>query len=563
MNEVTHPWLRVYAELGLDWSVLPDIPAHTLSGYIRAHAKAFPDREALVDLGASISYRKLDQLADRFANLLLSQGCRRGDVLGIHLPNTPQYVVAFVAAARLGVVVTSISPLLTAPEIRHQACDASVKVLLTSAPLFQAGIKPVVDQIPSLTHVIVSGMQDMVPGAEAVTLADDHHGQVGQVGRIELCALKSALDGQSDTPVAEAGDVEQILYLQYTGGTTGLPKGAKLSSRNLFINNAQADVFYGYRVGEEVVASAFPLFHIGGAAVLFNALRTASTIILVPDPRNLQLFCAQMQRRRPTVIAAVPVLYQMLVAHELFRALDFSSLRIAVSGGAPFSATDIARLEALIGPGKFCEVYGMTETSPVSTLNPARRLKPGFVGIPVPGTEVRIVDTENGTCTMPTGEPGEIIASGPQVMHGYLNLPDASASALRVLDGRTWMFTGDIGFMDADGYVKVCDRSKDMLIVGGFKVFSVEIENKLLELPQIAGCAVIGRADPDRPGNEIVQLHVLKSSSCEHGDEQLRGIITEFCRANMAPYKVPKEILFRAAMPLTSVGKIDKKALRG
>jgi long-chain acyl-CoA synthetase len=550
MNEVTHPWLRVYAELGLDWSVLPDIPAHTLSGYIRAHAKAFPDREALGDLGASLSYRKLDQLADRFANLLLSQGCRRGDVLGIHMPNTPQYVVAFIAAARLGVVVTSISPLLTAPEIRHQACDASVKVLLTSAPLFQAAIKPVVDQIPSLTHVIVSGMQDE-------SLADDRY------GRPELCALKSALDSQPDTPVAEAGDVEQILYLQYTGGTTGLPKGAKLSSRNLFINNAQADVFYGYRVGEEVVASAFPLFHIGGAAVLFNALRTASTVILVPDPRNLELFCAQMHRRKPTVIAAVPVLYQMLVAHEAFRTLDFSSLRIAVSGGAPFSATDIARLEALIGPGKFCEVYGMTETSPVSTLNPARRLKPGFVGIPVPGTEVRIVDVEHGTRTMPPGEPGEIIASGPQVMHGYLNLPEASASALRVLDGRTWMYTGDIGFMDEDGYVKVCDRSKDMLIVGGFKVFSVEVENKVLELSQIASCAVVGRPDPDRAGNEIVQLHVVKSSACEHGDEQLRGIITEFCRANMAPYKVPKEILIRETMPLTSVGKIDKKALRG
>jgi long-chain acyl-CoA synthetase len=557
MNEVTHPWLRVYAELGLDWSVLPDIPAYGLSGYIRAHANTFPDREALVYLGSAISYRELDQLADRFASLLLSQGCRRGDVLGIHLPNTPQYVVAFVAAARLGVVVTSISPLLTAPEIRHQACDARVKVILTLTQLFQATIKSAVDGIPSLTHVIVSGPQDLVPGAEAVSVSD------GLLGQVELCAMKSALDSQPDTPVAEAGDVDQVLYLQYTGGTTGLPKGAKLSSRNLFINNAQADVFYGYRVGEEVVASAFPLFHIGGAAVLFNALRTASTVILVPDPRNLQLICAEMQRRMPTVIAAVPVLYQMLVANELFRSLDFSSLRIAVSGGAPFSATDIARLEALIGPGKFCEVYGMTETSPVQTLNPARRLKPGFVGIPVPGTEVRIVDAEHGTRTMPPGEPGEIIASGPQVMHGYLNLPDASASALRVLDGRTWMYTGDIGFMDEDGYVKVCDRSKDMLIVGGYKVFSVEVENKLLELPQIAGCAVVGRPDPDRPGNEIVVLHVLKSPACDRGDDELRSIIIEFCRANMAPYKLPKEILFRDAMPLTSVGKIDKKALRG
>jgi long-chain acyl-CoA synthetase len=231
-----------------------------------------------------------------------------------------------------------------------------------------------------------------------------------------------------------------------------------------------------------------------------------------------------------------------------------------LSGGAPFAEADIARLEAVIGAGKVCEVYGMTETGPVQTCNPPGRIKSGFVGIPVPGTEVRIVDVVERTKTMPLGEPGEIIAAGPQVMSGYLNRPEENA--LRTFDGHTWMYTGDIGFMDEEGYVKLCDRSKDMLIVGGFKVFSVEVENKLLEMKEIAMCAVIGRADPDRPGSEIVQLHVQRSAACELDDAALRDRILEFCRANMASYKVPKELFFPAALPLTAVGKIDKKALR-
>ncbi len=549
-----HPWSSTYEKLGLDWSVIPAIPEYTLSGYIREYARSYPEREAIVYLGAAISYAELDRLADRFAAWLRDHGCRKGDVLGVHLPNTPQYVVAFVAAARLGMVTTSISPLLKPAEIRHQARDAGISVLLTLAPLFEAAVSPVLSEVASLRHVLVSGPVDMVPGQTAVAL------EPRRVGEVEVLSLAAALAHPSDAPVPEAGEFEQVLYLQYTGGTTGSPKGAKLSSRNLFINNAQADVFYGYRVGKEIVASAFPLFHIGGAAVLFNALRTASTAILVPDPRNLDMFCGEMKRRPPTVIAAVPALYQMLVAHPVFRELDFASLRIAASGGAPFAEADIARLEALIGAGKVCEVYGMTETSPVQTCNPPKRVKPGFVGIPVPGTEVRIVDVVDRTKTMPLGEPGEIIAAGPQVMSGYLNRPDDDA--LRSFDGRTWMYTGDIGFMDEEGYVKLCDRSKDMLIVGGFKVFSVEVESKLLELPEIAACAVVGRPDPERAGSEIVQLHVQKAAGCDLDDEALRGRILEFCRANMAGYKVPKEILLPAALPLTAVGKIDKKALR-
>lgn len=554
MKDTPRPWLNTYRELGLDWQTLPALPPLTLSGYVAEHARRFGERDALVFAGHGINYAQLDGQASRLARALTTLGCQRGDVLGIQLPNVPQYVVAFVAAARLGMVCTSVSPLLTSGEVRHQANDAGVSIMLTLTELYPGATAPVAEDIPTLRHVILTGAGDSLSGADV-----DLPSAPAGVGLHSYTALLSA---QVDTALPEDGCLDDVMYLQYTGGTTGLPKGAQLTGRNVLMNNAQADLFYGYVPGEEIVASAFPLFHIGGAAVLFNALRTASTFFLIPDPRNIDAFCAEMAKRPPTVIAAVPALYQMLLTSDQFRGLDFSSLKLAVSGAAPFSEADIAALETVIGKGRFCEVYGMTETSPVQTLNPAARLKPGFVGIPLPGTEVRIVDSDDGRSPLPPGEPGEIIVSGPQVMPGYLNLPQASAEALRELDGQTWMFTGDIGFMDEDGYVKVCDRSKDMLIVGGYKVFSVEIENKLQALEDVAVCAVVGRADDKRPGNEIVQLHVQKSPTCALDDEALKATITAFCREHMAPYKVPREIFIIDAIPLTAVGKIDKKALR-
>lgn len=552
------PWLATYEAMGLDWQRVPDIPEYTLSDYVRAHASDFGDREALVYLGTGIDYRELDRLADRFANLLRSLDCRAGDVIGIHLPNTPQYAVAMVGAARLGVVTTSIAPLMTSGEIAHQANNAGIKILLTLDDLFESVVQPIAADMPSLRTVLVSGATDLIaasPGARV---------PVSRLGDTQVLGLTDALAQSTDEPVSATVDLDEVLYLQYTGGTTGPPKGAELTSRNLLLNNAQADIFYGYRTGLETVASAFPLFHIGGAAVLLNALRMAATLMLIPDPRDIDHFVAEMQARPPTVLAAVPALYQMLLNNAAFRALDFSQLRTAISGAAPFSEQEIERLEAVIGTGRFCEVYGMTETSPVQTLNPPQRFKPGYVGVPLPGTEVRIVDAESGEQPMPPNTAGEIIACGPQVMRGYRGMPEATGEALRQHDGRTWMHTGDIGFMDDEGYVRVCDRRKDMLIVGGYKVFSVEVESKVQTLPFVEMCAVVGRPDRERPGNEVVRLFVQRTAGAtDAGDqEEHEAEIVALCRSSMAPYKVPREIHFVDALPLTSVGKIDKKALR-
>ncbi|MFT6339443.1 MAG: long-chain acyl-CoA synthetase [Alcanivorax sp.] len=552
MTSDNRPWLSTYESLGYDWHTLPALPEKTLSDYVRDYAEQFPDREALVFLGQAITYQQLDHLADRMAALFTAQGARAGDVLGLQMPNTPQYVVAFIAAARLGMVSTSISPLMTPPEITHQANDAQVKILFTLMSFWQTSMPPVLGKVHTLSTVIVSGPMDLMTG-QGEALEETHEG-------VQVISLHDHLPDTVE-PVNTHVDMDAVLYLQYTGGTTGLPKGARLTSRNLFMNNLQANVFYGYRTGEETVASAFPLFHIGGAAVVFNALRTASTFLLIPDPRDIDHFVAEMTARTPTVLAAVPALYQMLCANETFKSLDFSSLRMAISGAAPFAKEEVQRLESVIGKDKFCEVYGMTETSPVITLNPASHFKEGHVGIPLPGTEVRIVDLDTGE-SVPLGEPGEIIAAGPQVMQGYLAMPEATGKALQEIDGKRWMHTGDIGVMDEDGFVRVCDRSKDMLIVGGYKVFSVEVEGKVQSLPWVGMCAVVGRPDSNRPGNEIVQLYVERCADCDKSETDLKAELDSFCRENMSPYKVPKEVFFLDAIPLTSVGKIDKKALR-
>ncbi|ERP85466.1 AMP-binding protein [Alcanivorax sp. P2S70] len=553
MNQENRPWLSTYESLGKDWYTLPELPEKTLSDYVRGYASQFPDREALVFLGQAITYKQLDELADRMAALFAAQGAGEGDVLGMQLPNTPQYVIGFIAAARLGMVTTSISPLMTPPEITHQANDAKVKILMTLVPFWQTSVQPVLGKVPTLSTVIVSGPMDIMTGqGEAINAT---------VEGVQGISLHDHLPATAE-PVDTRVDMDKVLYLQYTGGTTGLPKGAKLTSRNLFMNNLQANEFYGYRTGEETVASAFPLFHIGGAAVVFNALRTAATFLLIPDPRDIDHFVSEMKARTPTVLAAVPALYQMLCANETFKSLDFSGLRMAISGAAPFAKEEVQKLESVVGAGKFCEVYGMTETSPVITLNPASHFKEAHVGIPLPGTDVRIVDAEDGTTLMPLGEAGEIIASGPQVMQGYLEMPEATKKSLREMDGKLWMHTGDVGVMDEDGFVRVCDRSKDMLIVGGYKVFSVEVEGKVQSLPWVAMCAVVGRADTKRPGNDVVQLYVERTPDCQQSEEALKVELEGFCRENMSPYKVPKEVFFIDAIPLTSVGKIDKKSLR-
>ncbi|MBK6581887.1 MAG: AMP-binding protein [Gammaproteobacteria bacterium] len=546
------PWLALHESLGLEPP--PPFDDRPLAEHISLHAARQPETTALQFHDLAITYRALDELASRFANALKGAGIGKGDAVGIHLPNIPQYLVAVVALSRLGAIGSGVSPLMAPGEIAYQVQDANIKVLLTLDSLASAVLARIDPLPPCLHTIIVTGAADHLgkPCGDAPAIAGVRTWRYPDL-------LADALPECAQTPVAW----NDIFMIQYTGGTTGRPKGAMLSVRNLMHNPAQCEAYAPWDGRHEVVVSAFPMFHMAGLSIHIAAIRYGCLTLLIPDPRDVAFMCAQMKHFAPTRMAAVPTLYQMLVAAPAFSEIDFSGLRIALSGAAPLPGEDRKRIEAIIGPNRLSDVFGMTESGPVHVCNPPIRSKPATVGIPVAGADTRIVDLETGTRELAFGEAGEIITSGPQVMLGYLNLPQESARALRELDGKTWMFTGDVGFMDEEGYITVCDRAKDMLIVGGYKVFSVEVEDKLKSLDCIAQSALIGTPDTRRPGNDIVNLHVELTAAAKLRDpEVVRREIFDFCRANMATFKVPKQIVLLDAIPLTAVGKIDKKALR-
>ena len=559
------PWHAIYQFCGIN-PVLPPLEEKSLADYVEEHAQQRGSQSSMEFLGVTISYAQLDVLANRLANRLAKLGVKQGDVIGIHLPNTPQYLISLVAASKLGAIVSGVSPLLKPAEVMHQINDAQIKVMITLDQFYAAAIAPTSGKVPTLKAAVVAGPIDALPGIKrflAYALKKVPKVKLEPMQGVQLLHFWQEMMGSPATRVHAKIAFDDTIYIQYTGGTTGKPKGAELTLRSCFSNARQGEAFSPYSLGEDTVASAFPYFHAAGLAVSLLGLQMAARLLVVPDPRNVTMLCKEMQKFPPTILCNVPTLYQMLTENPEFKKVDFSKLKNAMSGAAPFPAELIHHLEAIIGQGKLLEVYGMTEASPLLTCNPAQKPKIGSVGIPIVGTDIRIMDVETGTREMPLGEAGEIIASGPQIMKGYRHLPEASAKSLREYQGKIWMYTGDVAKMDEDGYITICDRSKDMLIVGGFKVFSVEVEGKLAELDFVGLTALIGQPDEKRPGNDIVHLYVqLSPEGKSLSEAEAREKILSFCRNTMAAYKVPKFVHFVDAIPLTPVGKIDKKALR-
>lgn len=555
------PWHRI-----LEQPEMPPITEDSLAEIVEKHVREAPDAPCLEYLGVSISYAEVDRWANRFANLLAERGAARGDVIGVHLPNTPQYVVTLLAAFKLGCPASGVSPLLTADELAYQVDNAGIKFLVTLDQFFPGVVAPNDGRLPNLEAAIVATPIDFLPGWKkflARILKKVPTIELPETRQFETLDFWPAINEAVDERVYNEVSMDDVVLIQYTGGTTGRPKGAELTQRNLQANAVQSEAMVPYEVGEETFASVFPYFHMAGLGVCLMGLRQRAKLLVVPDPRDLKTFCKAMQQHPPTLFGNVPTLYQMLLDEPEFRKVDFSNLKMAMSGAGPMPAEVIPKIEAIVGEGKFCEAYGLTETSPVLTMNPPGRAKPGTVGVPLPGTDIKIVDAETGEREMPCNEPGELIADGPQVFRGYLGLPEESGKALREFQSKTWFYTGDIAKMDEEGYITICDRAKDMLIVGGFKVFSVEVENKLKALDDVELSAVIGTPDEKRPGNDVVNLYVQLSESGKAKDpEQVKQEITAFCREHMSAYKVPKAIHIVDEIPLTPVGKVDKKALR-
>jgi long-chain acyl-CoA synthetase len=547
-------------------------PSEFETTYVEMIKEAFikvPDKTALGFLGVDITYRQLDGYANRFANMLMENGLKKGDVVGINLPNIPEYVITVIGTLRAGCAVSGVSPLLSAEQIKYQLNDlgsTGKKVaLVTLDAIFAGHLVKIAADIPQLKLVVATSVAGFLPKIKQVMgriLKKVPSGKLTSLkDKIVLDFHRDVLKKSSATPVRTELTPDDLGWIQYTGGTTGAPKGAMLSHRNAAHNILSINKWLGWEWGKGVLLSGFPMFHIAGLTVCESAIFFGWTQVLIPNPRDTKHICKEIQKYRPNNMANVPSLYQMLMADPQFKELNHSNLGTCISAAAPFPKESQEELERIIGKGKLLELYGMTETSPVSTMNPSKgQKKLGSVGIPFMNVECKLIDPSTGE-NVPLGEAGEICIKGPLVMKGYFNKPQDTAHAI---DENGYMHTGDVAIMDEDGYLTIVDRTKDMIIVGGFKVFSSKVEDVLSKHPAVGMLALIGTENPQRPGSEIVKAYVqLDPTYNFNGEEEtLKKDINKFAKKKCAPYEVPKIIEIIDEMPLTAVGKIDKKVLR-
>jgi long-chain acyl-CoA synthetase len=557
------PWLKVYNK----W-VVPEFPIPDVS-FVDLMEEIFrdlPDRPAYHYLGITRTYRDLDLDSARFAAFLSGIGCKPGDVVGINLPNIPQSLIAFVGTLRAGCAVTGVSPLLTPQELEYQINDSDTKVLVTLDALFEHKFVKIHDRVPKLSHVVTNSIVDFLPGPKrflAKLLKKVPTGKVAPVGDKKVVDFMDLLRSYPPEKPRVSIKPEDTALIYYTGGTTGPPKGAELSHRNIVSNSIMVGEWCTLERGKELFCSAFPFFHLAGTAVYTFAIRKGATYVLIPDPRNTDHICRELATYRPTIIVNVPSLYMMLLENPAFKKLDHSGVKTVFSSSAPLAVETIRALESVFGEGKIVEAYGMTETGPLLTLNPIGKARAGSVGVPLPNVRLKLVDIEKGTKEVPFGKEGEIIAQSPSIMKCYRKKAEETKKALRLFNGEVWMYTGDVGKMSDDGYLSVVDRAKDMIIVSGYKVFSKEVEDKLYKHPGVELCAFVGVSDPKRPGSEIVKAFIqLRDAYKKKEQSEVEADILAFCRENMSAFKIPKIIKFVDQIPLTSVGKVDKKALR-
>jgi len=558
------PWVSSYDE-GVEQQ-LP-IPDATFVDILKEGLVLNPERPALHYMGATLMFRELDDLSLKFASFLKEKGFGTGHVVGINLPNIPEYPIALAGALRAGCAVTGISPLLTAKEMEYQINDSGASAIVIMDTLFEERLYKIKDKVPGLKNIIVANVGNYLPALKRILgnlLKKIPKGKIMPIPGKDVLSFNKALEGQEPLSADIKIDSGDTCLIQYTGGTTGMPKGTVLTHANMVANHTHAREWVNFELGNDILCSGFPYFHLAGLAFGMVAMGTANTQCLIPDPRNTKHICKEIGGYKATIIAMVPTLYHMLLDEPVFKTLDFSELKICISGAAPFSVDGINEMEFVVGKGKVMEVYGMTEASPLLTMNPFQgKKKIGSVGLPIQNTKIKLVDLETGETEVGFNEEGEIIAGGPQIMKGYHNKPEETEHAIREFKGAKYFFTGDIGKMDEDGYIYIVDRAKDMLIVGGYKVFSREVEETLYQHPDIEFCAIVGVPDEKRPGNEIVKAVIQLTSEARKKDEkQLKEEIIAFCRENKSPYKVPKIVEIIDEIPLTAVGKVDKKVLR-
>jgi long-chain acyl-CoA synthetase len=540
----SRPWQRHY-----DYWVRPHMtyPARPLSDILNLTAVEIPDRVATSFFGAELTFLDLKKRADALAAALAERGIAKGDRVGIMLPNCPQYIIAAFAILRLGAIVVNINPSYTAREVLVVAGDSGVRIVITLDAL--APLVAAIRGQTAIEHVVVTSIAEYTPQAADPPRVDD---------TLALADLL-AEHGQTRLPRVDIAPGD-LAVLQYTGGTTGTPKGAMLTHANIFANVVQTENWtnpaYVLSRAERYLV-VIPYFHIYAFSVcMMMGIRVGALQVIHPkyDPEQV---LAAIRDFRPTYFPAVPTVFVSLLNHPRVSDYRLDQVRSFNSGGAPCPVEVLEEFERRIGRPLF-EGYGLSETSPVTHSTPQLAVrKLGSIGLAFPDTDMKIVDVESGTREVPIGESGELCICGPQVMKGYWNRPEESANVLRTGDdGRLWFHTGDIARMDEDGFTSIVQRKKDMILVDGFNVYPSEVETVLYAHPAVRLAAVIGLPDPYH--GEIVKACIaLKPDATATAEE-----IIAHCRVGLTEYKVPRQVEIRDTLPMSAVGKILYRVLR-
>ncbi len=544
---VEPPWLAGYPP-AIDWHAA--IPVQPLPALFAQSARRFGPRPCLDFLGRRYSYADVERLIERAARGFQNLGVTKGARVGLFLPNCPQFVVAYFAILRAGGTVVTFSPLYAEAELRHQVLDSGTEFMVT---LNLTALYPRAQALiggTQLRRLVVGTLSEVLPFPKNFLHPIFHRREIAEIDGDAVRFSDLIADATPPAPVAINPDTD-IALLQYTGGTTGTPKGAMLTHANLSANAHQALLWLdGVRWGEEKMLAVLPFFHVFAMTVAMNlALYVGAEIIIHPRFR-LEDVLRDIHRKRPTLLPGVPTMYAAINSADL-RKFDLTSIRFCISGGAPLPVEVKQRFETLTGC-KLVEGYGLTETAPVATCNPLYGVnKAGSIGLPLPGTTVTITDRNDPSRVLGAGERGEICISGPQVMRGYWNRADETGAA--IVDGR--LRTGDIGYLDAQGYVFLVDRIKDLILVGGFNVYPRVVEEAIYQHDAVVETIVIGIPDDYR--GQAVKAFVR----VRDGARLTQAELLAFLESRVGRHEMPHEVEFRAALPRTLVGKLSKKEL--
>jgi len=539
-------------------------PKITLTRMLEQTVRKFPRRTALIFFGTRISYAQLLEQVNRCAAGLQRLGVRKGESVALMMQNCPQFVISYFGALRAGAIVTATSSMYTPREASHQWQDAGATVVLTERRLYST-VRKACREVRRIRSIVLISPRDYYPGRFAVLQRGFTSKKLRGIAapRVSFQSRSRSslgprllsweeLLGSSARPKPVRQKPSDIACLQYTGGTTGTSKGAMLTHANLVINACQTRHWLGKDGEADVMVAALPLFHIYAmTCIMICSLEAGGTVIILPR-FELRAALNIVRKHHPTIFHGVPTMYVAFNHAPGVEKYGFKSLRVCMSGGAPLPM-EVKQAFGSLSGGRLVEGYGLTEASPVTHVNPPDGLlKAGSIGLPIPGTEAKIMDLEAGTRELPVGEVGEITIRGPQVMKGYWNKPKETADVLR----NGWLYTGDIGRRDSDGYFYIVDRKKDLIIAGGFNIYPREVEEVLFEHPAIKEAAVVGA--PDRYRGETVKAFIVLKDGAKTTAEDVEA----WCRQRLAPYKVPRQVEFRESLPKSGVGKYLRRELR-